>query len=106
VRIKIMDTDWTVEKRKAHDPELMVEDVSCRGTCWCGHYKIFLSEELTAATAGTVVRHELTHAFLYLTQLEFPKKFTEENVCDFVGGFAPQIVSIAKAVVKELFPSD
>lgn len=106
MKIKIMDTDWTVEKRNAHDPEMLVEGETCRGTCWCGHYKIFLSEELTAATAGKVARHELAHAFLYLTQLEAPEKFTEENVCDFVGFFAPLIVAIAEVIVKELFPNE
>lgn len=103
MKIKILDTDWIVEKRSAHDPEMLTEGVSCRGTCWCGHYKIFLSDELTAYTAGKVIRHELAHAFLSITQIELPEKFTEENVCDFVGFFAPQIVSLAEAIVEELF---
>ena len=98
--------EWEINIIPATDPELYVDGDICRGTTWFGKYQIFLSSDLTSSTAKRVIVHELTHAYLFSTQMRVPETFTEEEVCDFIACWADHIYSSANNVYKALYCED
>ena len=62
-KLTIFEQEWEVFTADAHDPELIANGVDCAGTTWCGHFKIFLSNELRGSRLKRTIRHEITHAF-------------------------------------------
>lgn len=103
MRIHINHLLWEIEVVPTTDPELRVDGEMCRGATWYGKQQIYLAEELNANTALRVIIHELTHAYLYSTQMRLPDTFTEEEVCEFVACWAVDIVDTADAVYSELY---
>lgn len=106
MRIHINHLVWEVNIASTTDPELMVDGEMCRGTTWYGKQQIFLAAELNANTALRVIIHELTHAYLYSTQMRIPESFNEEEVCDFMACWAQDILVTADVVFQELYCPD
>lgn len=106
MRININHLLWEINVVSTTDPELMVDGEMCRGTTWFGKQQIFLAKELNANTALRVIIHELTHAYLYSTQMRIPETFTEEEVCEFVACWGADIISMANEVYTELYCPD
>ena len=104
MKINLEGLMWQVELVDAHSPELMVNNEPCRGTTWCGHQRIYISNELTPACAIRVIRHEVTHAYIWSTQISLPKTFDEEYSCDFVAMWTPQILSASIQIFNALYP--
>ena len=98
--------EWEVHIIPATDPELYVDGDICRGTTWMGKHQIFLSSDLTSSTAKRVIVHELTHAYLFSTQMRVPETFTEEEVCDFIACWADLIYSSANNIYRALYCED
>lgn len=101
--IKINDLEWEIKVVSATDATLVVDGDKCRGTTWFGKQQIFLSSELDYRTAKLVILHELTHAFLWSTQMRIPEKFNEEEICDFMACWGNQIVDVAEMAYAELY---
>lgn len=94
---------WDISIVPPTSPELYVDGNTCRGTTWFGQQQIFLSADLNADSAKVVIIHELTHAFLWSTQMRIPDTFTEEEICDFVARWGSEIISTAREVYVGLF---
>ena len=104
---KINDLVWEISIVPSMNPELLVNDVTCRGTTWCGQQKIFLSADLTKESARSVIAHELAHAFLWSTQMRVPETFTEEEVCEFIARWGYRIQEMTEEVYAEFYyPKD
>lgn len=103
---KINGLVWDISVVSTTSAELLVDNVACRGTTWCGHQKICLSADLTEFTARRVIAHELTHAFLWSTQMRLPETFTEEEVCEFVACWGYEILTMTEEVCSELYYSN
>jgi hypothetical protein len=106
MRIHINHLLWEVNVVPTTDPGLHVDGEMCRGATWYGKQQIYLAEELTANTAMRVIIHELTHAYLYSTQMRLPDTFTEEEVCEFVACWGTDIISMANEVYTGLYCPD
>lgn len=109
MNITIAGQTWEVFTADAHDPELIADGRTCVGTTWCGHFKIFLSNELRGSRLLRTIRHELTHAFIYSTQCEIPETFNEEQICEFVAIYGEEIVAKSADIfgtVKNNCPSN
>lgn len=104
--ITINGTRWKVFKTDSHSPGLIADGDTCRGTCWCGDLNIFLSNELTRATAGRTIRHELAHAWIYTTQAAIPETWSEEDVCELIAIYAQDIAEVAQYVLDVLWPEE
>ena len=102
---KINGLVWDISIVSGASAELLADNVTCRGTTWCGHQKICLSADLTALTARRVIAHELTHAFLWSTQMRIPETFSEEEVCEFVACWGYEIQAVTEEVYAELYYS-
>jgi hypothetical protein len=94
---------WEINVVPSTDSALYVEGEVCRGTTWFGKQQIFLANDLNVFTAMRVIIHELTHAFLWSTQMRLPESFTEEEVCEFVACWGHQIHEMANVVHNELY---
>lgn len=104
MKISIEGLTWQVELVDAHSPELMVNNETCRGTTWCGHQCIYISNELTPECAIRVIRHEVTHAFIWSTQIHLPKAYDEEDICDFLAMWASQILATSDEIYATFYP--
>ena len=104
MKINLEGLTWQVELADAHSPELMVNNEPCRGTTWCGHQRIYISNELPLDCALRVIRHEVTHAYIWSTQISLPKAYDEEYICDFIAMWAPQILAASVTIYAALYP--
>ena len=106
MKINLEGLVWQVELADAHSPELTVDNAPCRGTTWCGHQRIYISNELSPECALRVIRHEVTHAYIWSTQISLPKTFDEEYICDFVAMWTPRILSASIQIFNALYGED
>lgn len=104
MEVTINGRRWVVCKTDSHNPGLLVDGDLCRGACWCGDLTVFLSNELTRATAGRTIRHELAHAWIYATQAAIPETWSEEDVCELIAIYAQDIAEVAQYVLEVLWP--
>lgn len=104
--ITINGSKWVIYKTDSRSPGLIVDGDTCRGTCWCGDLTIFLSNELTRATAGRTIRHELAHAWIWTTQAAIPETWSEEDVCELIAIYAQDIAKVAMDVLNTLWPEE
>lgn len=103
MKINLEGLTWQVALADAHSPELMVNGEPCRGTTWCGHQRIYISNELSADCAMRVIRHEVAHAYIWSTQMSLPKTFDEEWICDFIAMWATQILAASIVIYNGLY---
>ena len=101
--ICINGLDWRISIVPSQNPELYVDGVLCAGTTWLTQQEIYLSADLNAKTARCIIAHELTHAYLWATQMKVPEAFTEEEVCDFVARWGDEIMNMTNHIYKELY---
>lgn len=106
MRLHINHLLWELKIAPTTDPELRVDGIMARGTTWYAKQQIFLADELTPNTALRVIIHELTHAYLWSTQMRLPDTFTEEEVCEFVACWAFEILDTANDVYTKLYSPD
>lgn len=99
--VNVFDRAWEIYLAKPHDPELFVNGETVQGACWCGHSKIFLSDELDEPSLRRTLIHELTHAVLYMSQLEVSETFTEEQICNFVAIYGKMVVNTADYILEK-----
>ena len=104
MKIHLEGLVWQVELADAHSPELTVDNAPCRGATWYGQQRIYISNELSPECALRVIRHEVTHAYIWGTQLSRPQTYDEEYICDFFAMWAPQILDASTAIYKVLYP--
>lgn len=102
---RINNLIWEIAVVPSTNPELIVNGVACVGTTWVMQQKIYLSEELNELTARSVIAHELTHAFLYSTQIQVKdeKTYTEEEVCELISKWGDAILSLTDEIYRELY---
>ena len=99
--VKINNLEWKIEEVETRSSELMVDGKECFGVCKYLTQEIFLDATLKSDKLCAVLRHELTHAFLYCYLLEKKKSYDEEEVCEFVALYSKQINDIVLDYIKE-----
>lgn len=103
MKIKIFEEDWTIYITGSICPGLLVNGDACLGACWHDKCEIYLSDMLHGLKAKKVIRHELTHALIGITQANNPKEWTEEAICDFVGIYGKDIADICEVIYQTLY---
>lgn len=91
---------WTISIVDSHDSNLVCEGDVSRGCTWPGKHAIYLSNELDERTFRRVLTHELTHAFLFATQIEEFETFNEEQVCELVAIWGPEIIKTTNMLLN------
>lgn len=97
---KINENIWTIEFLVPEDDRLKLKGSDCAGICWTTHKKIYIDKTLTEKTMRNVIRHELTHAYIYDTQCYQPTKFDQEFLAEFVGIYGEMIILLTDRILK------
>ena len=93
----INNQKWKIKEVKEHNDNLLIDGAWRQGSTHFDKQTIYLLESLLSDRKEEVLLHELTHAFLYATQVNYYKDFDEENLCEFVALYSKSVVNIAKA---------
>lgn len=102
MKFKINGAMWTIEK--CSNNELPLSDGLFAGRTFYFDRKIYINKDLDRALLEETIRHELTHAFIYQTQIlnqEEDFKYSQEMLCEFVGKYGKEIERIAERYLKE-----
>ena len=81
---------------------LTVNGELCKGSVHYSSREIFADRNLSLEDLYKVVRHELTHAVLYETQIDLKRQYTEEDVCEVMAKFGEFIVNKAAEIIKAI----
>ena len=71
----------------------------------CCHYHnrmIAIDQEIDKQMLYSVLTHELTHAFLYETQITEKDSYTEEELCWFVAKYGEEILDKVSHIMERL----
>lgn len=68
------------------------------------HYlqQIYLWSALPLSQKRQTLKHELAHAFIQHHALSNLENYSEETLCDFVGSFGEEIITICNEYFKEV----
>lgn len=105
MQITINDSEWEIFEANTHSPTLYHLEDRCRGITRFPEQKIYLDRNLKYDTKYSVLCHELSHAFLYETQIQNAETFDEEMLCEFVGIYGKKIVQIADNYFDDYKPA-
>ena len=93
--VKIVDQTYTIEEVNSLDARLMLNGKQCYGVVQYGLQHIIIDQSPLLSSKIETLRHELCHAFIRETQLSIRDTYTEEEVCEMVGIYGPQIIRMA-----------
>ena len=92
--ININGYDYTV---RLVDKDLIK---GCDGKCFINEFLILIRNDLNKEITACVLRHEIAHAILCVQGRWSHNKFTQEDLCEFVGFNANHIVDLTNKVLK------
>lgn len=96
IKININGIDWNIEFEDESDPDLGTEYIG-RTVQW--KQRIVVNKTVTPQIMREVLIHELTHATLASQGRYFQQQFTTEDVCEFVGFNADNIIEKADYIM-------
>ena len=96
----INQSEWTIYEVERSHNMLVLEGSSCRGTTHFRQQEIYIDNSFKDDKIFQVLCHELSHAYLYETQLGSGMKLHEEMLCEFVGLYGKPIVDTALAYME------
>lgn len=102
MKCMIDDFEYTIEEQE-NGKLVYLNDIgeSRFGLCMFPQQKIILHKDLKREMKESVLRHELTHAFIFSRGFDSEDKMTREQVCDFVAGVSKRIENIVHLYFKE-----
>lgn len=96
MKVSINGIEYEIIEVEPMHSMLLAEGKRCSGTCHYHQQEIYLSESLKPDSKYSILCHELSHAFLFETQLDKKSEnFSEEELCDFMGMYGKSIMQIA-----------
>lgn len=96
MKVEIKGVEYEiVEQGDGENVYLPTEKTSGKiGLCDYVNCKIYIHESLCKQHKKVTLIHELTHAYIHECCL-WQKKYTDEDICDLMGTYAPEIVTLA-----------
>lgn len=74
----------------------------CSGTIHYSTQDIYIDKALSLIDKYKTIRHELTHAIIYETQINTDVTYTEEDICEFVAKYGAFINSKTEEIIEKL----
>lgn len=94
MKFNILSSTWNIKEVESSSDILIVDSNRCFGVVSYREQTIYLDKTLLLQEKRKTLAHELSHAILYITQIEYKKDFSEEMLCEFVGKYCEIINSI------------
>lgn len=101
MKVAIFGIDYSVEFVK-DKKELLLNQRFCRGLTKYSEKRILLDNDLKGKDLERVIKHELSHIYLYETQISLKDTFTEEELCDFVAIYADHIMEAFIKIISKI----
>lgn len=102
IKVKINGSNWKViitdNKQDLTDKYGHI----CKGTVSYRLSTIYLDNTVSRENAAHILRHELSHIYLYETQLAQKDIYTEEELCEFTAIYGMRIVNKANNILKRI----
>lgn len=95
------EREWVIRLVSSDDAKLIVDGEKSWGATYFKSRIIYIDQSLDCTTRGEVLRHEITHAVIYETQFTQKHKYSEEDICDFVGMYGTIIHKLAHDVFEQ-----
>ncbi|MFI3214404.1 MAG: hypothetical protein R3Y24_13840 [Eubacteriales bacterium] len=102
MKCNIFDSEYEILEEESPTLALMDSSGTRVGLCDYFDKKIWIKKDINEQEKKKTLLHELTHAFLYETQLSAKEKYSLEEVCECVGRFGMKMFEI----VEEYFKSE
>lgn len=99
--MKINNHEWEIVECEADDEGLIVNGTPRHASCWYEKNKIYVWKELIASRKMHSIIHELTHAHIESYGLFAFETFDHEQLCEFMGAHAENIVTMAICYMNE-----
>ena len=90
----INNTEWKIFFVETNNSMLLCNGQRVCGSCHFFHQEIYIDKSLSNEKTYKTICHELTHAFLYETQIKEHETFDEEMICEFMAIYGKLIVDI------------
>lgn len=100
INIKVNNYNWCIELTDNIENLTNKEGNICKGTTSYKNKTIYLDYKISEETAKHVLIHELTHVYIYETQLELKSYYNEEDLCEFVAMYGERVIKKAKSILK------
>lgn len=97
----VLSSSWEIIEIPGNDSLLMLDGERCQGITYFDSHKIYIDKDMMPDKKRNTLLHELVHAVLFSTQVEVKKKYTEENLCDFIGMYGDLIHNTADLYFKQ-----
>lgn len=95
MKFEINNIEWQIFELDGLDTRLSANGEYCSGVCAFDKKAIYLHKDTTKTYKYKILLHELSHAFINDCLLSKPKKFTEEEVCEFTALYSQTIIELA-----------
>lgn len=100
-KFDVLSSSWEITEVPGNDGSLLLDGDRCNGVAYFDSHKIYINKDIPPDEKRSTVIHEIVHAVLYSTQIGDKKKYTEENLCDFIGLYGDLIHNTANLYFKQ-----
>lgn len=102
IRVKINNSNWKIKitdnKEELRDKEGHI----CKGTTCYRDSTVYIDNTVSRENLAHILRHELSHIYLYETQIRLKDLYTEEDICEFTAIYGRRIVNKVDNILKRI----
>lgn len=93
---KINNQEWKIFEVRDKHPKLKDNNKFYAGMTHFVTQEIYIAKRDDLETEKELLRHELTHAFLYAFGFKIAKDFSEEELAEFIALYGQQICNMSE----------
>lgn len=101
MKFKLVINTWNISLTDITE-KLTAGGELCSGTIHYSTQEIFIDKNLRPIDLAKTIRHELTHAVIYETQITTGITYTEEDMCEFLAKYGEIITSLANNIISNI----
>lgn len=102
IGIRVNSSKWNVVMTDSAEELRDRNGHICKGTTSYKNRKIYLDFRVSREDLLHIIKHELTHIYIYETQIELKERYSEEDICEFVAIYGARIINKANSILKRI----
>lgn len=102
IRVKINSSNWNIVLTDNKQDLIDRDGHLCKGTTSYKKSTIYISNEVSRENLAHLLRHELTHVYLYETQIRLTDNYSEEDMCEFIAIYGKRIIKKADTILRRV----